>query len=219
MTEPTWLPIAEAPRYRVSDSGLVAGVAVPLLRQTPNRQGYLIVSLGGGHHGCRVHKLVLDAFVGPRPPGMQARHLNGRNDDNRLSNLRWGTCDENAQDRLAHGTQVQGMAQGGSILTDRDVLDVVALVSGGTSQGRVAAMFGISQSHVNRITQGHIWRSVTDLPRRPLHPKKQMTPVECAEMTALAEAGISQREIASRFGVRQQSVSRILRRNRRTPLE
>jgi hypothetical protein len=51
------------------------------------------------------HKVVLEAFVGPRPEGHQACHGNGDRKDNRLSNLRWGTAKENQADREAHGTR------------------------------------------------------------------------------------------------------------------
>jgi len=68
--------------------------------------GYPIVSICG--HGARirrqVHKIVLEAFVGPRPEGMVSRHLNGNPLDNRLSNLAYGTYSENARDSVVHGT-------------------------------------------------------------------------------------------------------------------
>lgn len=47
----------------------------------------------------QVHILVMLAFVGPRPDGMQTRHRNGIPDDNRLENLIYGTPGENSRDR------------------------------------------------------------------------------------------------------------------------
>jgi hypothetical protein len=51
-----------------------------------------------------VHTIVLEAFVGPRPDGLVARHgplkYEDGTPDNRLSNLEWGTPSENAMDRL-----------------------------------------------------------------------------------------------------------------------
>ena len=55
-------------------------------------------------HTRLVHRLVLEAFVGPRPEGMVARHLNGDPGDNRLENLAWGTQSENNYDKVRHGT-------------------------------------------------------------------------------------------------------------------
>jgi hypothetical protein len=51
-----------------------------------------------------VHRLVLEAFVGPCPPGMEACHNNGIRDDNRLENLRWDTRVNNHADKHKHGT-------------------------------------------------------------------------------------------------------------------
>jgi hypothetical protein len=47
-----------------------------------------------------VHILVLEAFVSPRPPGMETCHRNGDRKDNRLSNLRWCTHKENTNERV-----------------------------------------------------------------------------------------------------------------------
>jgi hypothetical protein len=69
-------------------------------------KGYKYVNLtpagGGKYKTFRVHRLVLEAFVGPCPEGMETRHLNGVRDDCRLNNLAWGTPDENRADIIAH---------------------------------------------------------------------------------------------------------------------
>ena len=50
-----------------------------------------------------VHTLVLEAFVGPRPPEMEGCHWNDIPDDNRLSNLRWATRSANRYDCVRNG--------------------------------------------------------------------------------------------------------------------
>jgi hypothetical protein len=60
------------------------------------------LSLNGITRSFLVHVLVLNAFVGPCPLGMETRHLNGKPYDNRLSNLCWGTPVENAADAIRH---------------------------------------------------------------------------------------------------------------------
>lgn len=71
--------------------------------------GYLATGLArdGQKVTKRVHLLVLEAFVGPRPDGMEACHNNGDMHDNRASNLRWDTKRANAQDVLRHGRNFQ----------------------------------------------------------------------------------------------------------------
>lgn len=78
-------------------------IAGRLLRPGRMTEGHLSVALGRGNSHC-VHKLVLLAFVGPRPEGLECRHLNGVPADNRLENLRWGTRRENILDAVSHGT-------------------------------------------------------------------------------------------------------------------
>lgn len=52
-----------------------------------------------------VHPLVLEAFVGPRPPGMEACHADGNKTNNALSNLRWDTKRANELDAIRLGTR------------------------------------------------------------------------------------------------------------------
>ncbi len=47
-----------------------------------------------------IHDLMLTAFVGACPDGMECRHLNDISTDNRRENLCWGTRKENAQDMV-----------------------------------------------------------------------------------------------------------------------
>lgn len=54
-----------------------------------------------------VHKLVLEAFVGLRPEGMECCHGDGDPTNNHLSNLRWDTPSKNTYDSIAHGTHPQ----------------------------------------------------------------------------------------------------------------
>ena len=59
-----------------------------------------------------VHRLVMLAFDGPQPEGMECRHLNGNPADNRIENLKWGTRKENEADKVSHGTDNSGERHG-----------------------------------------------------------------------------------------------------------
>lgn len=69
---------------------------------------YLAVSLSAalGQSGrtISVHSVVCAAFIGPRPDGLVARHVNGDARDNRLVNLEYGTPAQNTADSIRHGT-------------------------------------------------------------------------------------------------------------------
>jgi hypothetical protein len=118
--------IAGDPGHRVGDDGScwsrltrgarsVVGTRWRRLRSSPDGRGYPSVSIRGQKK--KVHRLVLECFVGLRPPGLECRHLNGIKTDNRLRNLAWGTREENAQDRIVHGgygTRANGQPKGES---------------------------------------------------------------------------------------------------------
>lgn len=75
--------------------------------KTPlNRFGYPEANLAkdGYQRVFPVHILLAAAFLGPRPDGMLIRHLNGDSADCRLGNLAYGTYAENSLDAVQHGT-------------------------------------------------------------------------------------------------------------------
>ena len=73
-----------------------------VLRPATHPAGHKIVMLKGRDFRY-IHRLVLEAFVGPCPDGMEALHGNGDPADNRLANLRYGTRSDNMFDLVKHG--------------------------------------------------------------------------------------------------------------------
>lgn len=71
-----------------------------------------------------LHRAILETFIGPCPPGMEARHLNGNRADNRLVNLAWGTRLDNAADREVHGKQPHGADSPNARLTEGQVASI-----------------------------------------------------------------------------------------------
>jgi hypothetical protein len=61
------------------------------------------LSITGVVHKKLVHRLVLEAFVGPPPRGRIACHGPAGSSDNRLNNLRWDTDSANTQDLVRSG--------------------------------------------------------------------------------------------------------------------
>lgn len=131
-----------------------------VLKQGGHTGGYLIVVLcrAGNPETHLVHKLVLTAFAGERPKGMEVRHLNGIPADNRRSNLAWGTPIENAADCEIHGTRVRGTSVGNSKLSEAQVL---AIRADKRFQHEIAPDYGISQTMVSHIKLGKAWGWLT----------------------------------------------------------
>lgn len=88
-------------RPRIDSLGrVVMGRRLSLVKRSKKR-AYLAARIG--RKLVNVHVAVLETFVGPRPDGFVARHLNDDPTDNRLENLEWGTVDQNASDRNRNG--------------------------------------------------------------------------------------------------------------------
>ncbi len=102
---------------------------------------------------CRhkiVARLVLQAFVGPCPEGMQCCHNDSNSLNNKLSNLRWDTVNNNVKDRIRDG-------KGGTKLTPSKVLEIRRLSSNNVSAAKIAKLFNISACHVSDIKNGKTW--------------------------------------------------------------
>ncbi len=124
---------------------------------------HVTLAWNGGRRQILVHQLVLIAFVGPCPGGMEACHFPDRNArNNSLANLRWGTKKENAEDRDKHGTTARGERSGGSCkakYTAEQVLTIRAEhATGQTSCIRLAEKY--SRILERPVTADGIWRIV-----------------------------------------------------------
>lgn len=104
----TWKPVHGHPMYEASSEGRIRsfkGRQPRILKEyNPRTRLYLQVKMDG--LTISVHRVVMLAFVGPRPADMQIRHLNGDHHDNRSANLVYGTRSENMRDQVRHGTHV-----------------------------------------------------------------------------------------------------------------
>ena len=157
-----WLPVAGWPGYFISDQGNVQGSRGRLLkpclsRTRPGGVSYLKVTLkvNGKQITPRIHELVLWHFVGPKPNGLEARHRNGNNLDNRLENLCWGTSLENNLDRIEHGTMPYGEAHGRAKLTEEQVAYIRAQPHG---SAQLARELGVSYQTIKGIRRGKVWK-------------------------------------------------------------
>lgn len=152
--------VRSIPRVVWRSDGRTHSVKGGVLRPaTRKRVGYQHVALrkDGAYYTRTVHRLVLEAFVGPRPPGLECCHSNGNARDNRLENLRWDTPKSNGWDRKIHGTSNQGFSNPRSFLTPETIIAIRS--TAGTNKA-VADAFGVNPETVRRIRKGLRWADV-----------------------------------------------------------
>jgi hypothetical protein len=178
-----WRPVVGVDGYEVSNLGNLRSYRVILvdgyrsiksgrraepkaLKLTPNADGYLVWGAYDAEKGkvvqYRAHHAVLEAFVGPRPEGLIARHLNGNSADNRVENLAWGTAQENINDRIRHGTDNAGDRSHTVKLTWEKVREIRASA---LTPLELAAQYDVTLSNIYKILRRESWKN--DLPSTP----------------------------------------------------
>jgi len=178
-----WRILVEFPDYAVSSLGRVNRIkadrhgrpgAGPTLGTLGNH-GYLTVTL---HRHIKqytrlIHRLVCEAFHGPMPGrGYHSAHHDGNRVNNRSTNLRWVTPEENNMDKHRHGTMKVGNAHhaivnpecmprgvdhGNAKLTD---IEVIKIRQDRRPQKIIAKDFGVSQSLISQVKRKKIWAHV-----------------------------------------------------------
>ena len=105
--------------------------------------------------GKFIHRLVLETFVCPCPVGMEARHLNGKPQDNRLKNLAWGTRSENQIDSVQQQTHAQLK------LTPQNIRMIIYMWRiKQFEQKEIAKIYNVSGSTINDIIHKRTWRHI-----------------------------------------------------------
>jgi hypothetical protein len=165
-------PIEGYPGYRVSSTGEVQSCwsrhARPSrmtetwlpLRVVRRRWGHLTVNLSrdGKKTSRSVHRLVLESWVGPCPPGLICCHNDGDPSNNSVGNLRWDSHQSNADDTLRHGTRAMGSRCRASKLREQDVLEIRRLRAEGFPTGELASRFGVTYENILAIVSRRSWR-------------------------------------------------------------
>lgn len=151
------------PAYAVSNLGNVKRVMPDRLARPMRQLKWVIGSAGrpevglyrdGKHKVVRVHQLVAEAFLGPRPAGAVIRHLDGDVLNAAASNLAYGTPRENEADKLQHGTSNRGERHGMAKLSLADVLSIRA---DRRKSGVLAAQFSVSPRTIRDIKMKRTW--------------------------------------------------------------
>lgn len=124
-----------------------------------NNKGYGQMDFRGRTH--LQHRLVLEYYMGPCPPGMEARHLCGQGHEGCVtaSHLRWGTRAENVADRARHGRlgrrrYLYGERHQNAKHSDEVVRLVCERYANGETQVSLAREYGVNASTVSMWVSG-----------------------------------------------------------------
>jgi len=124
---------------------------------------YVNVKWHGKTMGCPTHILICNAFHGDRPGD---RHLVAHADNIPANitpgNLRWATYADNEDDKVRHGTRMQGVACHLAVLTDERVREARGIyATGSCSITDIASQFGISRAAMSKALRRDTWKHVT----------------------------------------------------------
>lgn len=185
------------------------------LRPCPSRTGHLLVGIssGGKRVNMLVHRLVLEAFVGPCPEGMECCHNDGNPANNTPSNLRWDTRQGNVNDTVAMDRLPRGSRSKLARLTEDDVATMIRLRQERVSVREIAARYALTESYASCIISGRHWKHVPrPAPSRPFHANSQLNREIVDEIRSLAFGGMKAHSIAQAVNIKANTVRDVIAR-------
>jgi len=184
VSEAEWRSIAEG-LYEVSSDGRVRRVekrtnAVPgrdhKLYRNPNGYLYVCLSVRGKATTYRVHRLVAEAFLGPRPEGTEINHRDGNKANNAVANLEYVSHQANIDHAFATGLSpvgerywatrsresvVRGEAHPRARLTADAVREIRSAIAARRESARsLAARFGVQECTIYDVSKRKSWKHV-----------------------------------------------------------
>jgi hypothetical protein len=150
-------------KFYVSPHGVVKeAITGHVKKQCTRTDGYKAITFENGRDWRKtrlVHAIVAEAFIGPRPPGLVLRHLDGTRDNNHYKNLAYGTHKDNMADALRHGTVCIADDKPNAKLTSLGIAAIRRL-DGLVPADIIAARWGVSLSIIRQAARDETWRSV-----------------------------------------------------------
>lgn len=174
-----------------------------------NHAGYGRPRLGGRRF--LAHRAAFVLARGEIPAGLCVCHRCDTPACVNPGHLFLGTVAENFADMRAKGRHVRGDGSPHARLSERDVLEIRAMRQAGAPFERIGSKFGVSHQIARDIALGLRWRHVGG-PRDHVgsHSPVKLSTGAALEMRALHAAGVSTRRLGKRFGVSQQTASKVI---------
>ncbi len=124
----------------------------------------VVLSKDGNKIQTRVHTLVAEAFIGPRPSGTYVCHKDDFGEHNSVDNLYYGSSQQNSDDKVRLGNQQKGEACWKAKTTEDQIRQVKSLLEvHGNERGyrkKVSELTGVSVNVVKSVNRGASWKHV-----------------------------------------------------------
>jgi hypothetical protein len=149
-------------KYDISPEGLIRNSETcQVLKGTPNRKGYLNVTLYG--KTVYLHRAVAETFLENADKLPQVNHKDGNKTNNDLENLEWITNSGNMQHAYDNGliniASKSGENCTSSKLTEEEVL-LIRDLQGSLPSREVGKIFNLNKTQVLRIWNRKNWKLI-----------------------------------------------------------
>jgi len=153
-------------KYEISNAGEIRNKNTGrILCPSKDGSGYLRIGLckNGKMKSFSVHRLVLESFIGPCPPGMESCHNDGNIYNNDVNNLRFDTHQNNNRDKIKHNTifRPKGSRHPRSKLNELQVRIIKYLLKDNKlTLMEISRIFFVSKRTIEHIKYGTAWKHV-----------------------------------------------------------
>jgi DNA-binding transcriptional regulator YiaG len=150
--------------YKISNFGKIKSLKhgkEKILKIHKHNNGYNFITLShnGNQKGYLLHRVVVKAFLGDIPDGLDVNHKDGDKDNNFLNNLEVVTKSENQNHAARLGLKPCGEKHKNSKLTESQIKEIRE-DNRKTPQHVFAKKFGVARSLISMIQNNKIWKQI-----------------------------------------------------------
>lgn len=233
MSKEIWKSIPGFDGYEVSNQGRVRSFkksiglgagkgSMSIIADEPQRilsprhrkGGYLAVGLCANGKVCDfyIHALVMLAFIGPYPNGLEICHSDDDPTNNNLENLRYDTHANNMRGVL--GKRYSPRTADSRILANIDIKYIRELVESDHNTSEIKKKFGISKKYINQIVYGETHIEAGG-PIKKSRSIRSLSDTIVQQIREARQCGLLLIDIAYKFNIDQSTVSLLARGHRR----
>lgn len=164
METEVWSRTGTYPVYLISNYGNMKGRRGKKLLMRLDKKGYVRVTIGSDQKrtSVLVHRLVAIAFH-PNPNNYpQVNHIDTNKQNNYFKNLEWCTNQMNHDHAKENGLlrPLPGEENGGSILTEKQVIEIREKSKNGHTRRMLAIEYGVAKTTIKDIKLRRSWAHI-----------------------------------------------------------